>query len=84
VEEKAKTLITIIANNVCYVGQGPFLYFVNLQQTDYNIFKAGYFTFYKLVVTIYKIQQFYVLPTQGIYVFCVNLRTNSDYFPIQH
>jgi hypothetical protein len=31
-----------------------------------------------------NIQQFYVLPTQCIYVFCVDLRTNSDYFPIQH
>jgi hypothetical protein len=29
-------------------------------------------------------QQFYVLPTQCIYVLCVDLRTNSDYFPIQH
>jgi len=27
---------------------------------------------------------FYVLPTQCIYVFCVDLRTNSDYFTIQH
>ena len=26
----------------------------------------------------------YVLPTQCIYVFCVDLRTNSHYFPIQH
>jgi len=25
---------------------------------------------------------FYVLPTQRIYVFCVDLRTNSDYFTI--
>ena len=32
----------------------------------------------------FYIQQFYVLPTQCIYVFCVDLRTNSDYFPIQH
>ena len=31
-----------------------------------------------------NIQQFYVLPTQCIYVFCVDLRTNSDYFTIQH
>jgi len=23
-------------------------------------------------------------PTQCIYVFCVDLRTNSDYFPTQH
>jgi len=32
----------------------------------------------------FNIQQFYVLPTQCIYVFCVDLRRNSDYFPIQH
>jgi hypothetical protein len=32
----------------------------------------------------FKIQQLYVLPTQCIYVFCVDLRTNSGYFPIQH
>ena len=27
---------------------------------------------------------FYVLPTQCIYAFCVDLRTNSDYFTVQH
>ena len=27
---------------------------------------------------------FYVLLTQRIYVFCVDLRTNSDYFTVQH
>jgi len=32
----------------------------------------------------FNIQQFYVLPTQCIFVFCVDLRTNSGYFPIQH
>jgi hypothetical protein len=34
----------------------------------------------------FNIQQFYILPTQCIYtyVFCVDLRTDSDYFPIQH
>ena len=31
----------------------------------------------------FNIQQFSVLPTQCIYVFCVVLRTNSDYFRIQ-
>ena len=31
----------------------------------------------------FNIQQFYVLPTQCIYVFCVDLRTNSDYFRIR-
>jgi hypothetical protein len=32
----------------------------------------------------FNIQHFYVLPTQCIYMFCVDLRTNSDYFTIQH
>ena len=27
---------------------------------------------------------FYVLPTHCIYVFCVDLRANSDYFTVQH
>jgi hypothetical protein len=30
------------------------------------------------------IHKFYVLPTQCIYVFCVDLRTKSDYFTIQN
>ena len=30
----------------------------------------------------FNIQQLYVLPTQCIYVFCVDLKTNSHYFPI--
>ena len=32
----------------------------------------------------FNIHKFCMLPTQCIYVFCVDLRTNSDYFPIQH
>ena len=32
----------------------------------------------------FNIQQLYVLPTQYIYVFCVDLKTNSDYLLIQH
>ena len=31
----------------------------------------------------FNIQQFYVLPTQHIYVFYVDLRTNSDYFSME-
>jgi hypothetical protein len=31
-----------------------------------------------------NIQQFYVLPTQYTYLFCVVLRTNSNYFTVQH
>ena len=32
----------------------------------------------------FNIQQFYVLPTECIYMLYMDLRTNSDYFPIQH
>ena len=32
----------------------------------------------------FNIRQFYVLPTQCIYVFCVDPRTHCDYFPTQH
>ena len=32
----------------------------------------------------FNIHKFYVLPTQCIYVFCVDLRTNSVYFSIQY
>jgi hypothetical protein len=31
----------------------------------------------------FNIQQFYLLPTQWIFVFCVDLSTNSDYSPIR-
>jgi hypothetical protein len=32
----------------------------------------------------FNIQQFYVLLTQCSYVFCVDLKTNSDFFPVQN
>ena len=34
--------------------------------------------------TKFNVHKSYVLPTRCIYVFCVDLSTNSDYFPIQH
>ena len=46
----------------------------------FNLLKASGHYMYRQ----FNIQQIYVLPTQRIYVFCVDLRTNSDYFPIQH
>ena len=32
----------------------------------------------------FNIQKFYVLPIQCNYVFCVDLRTNSNFSPTQH
>jgi len=43
-----------------------------------HIKRSGFFLYRE-----FNIQKFYVLSTQCIYVFCVDLRTNSDYFPIQ-
>jgi len=40
---------------------------------------SGYYMYHQ-----FNLQQFYVLPTQCVYVFCVDLRTNSVHFPIQH
>jgi len=45
-----------------------------------SLLKPGGYYIYRQ----FNIQQFCVLPTQCIYVFCVDLRTNGDYFPIQH
>ena len=45
---------------------------------------GGLLTLYSTGVIQFNIQQFYVLPTQCIYVFCVDLRTNSHYFPTQY
>ena len=45
-------------------------------------------TLYSLVITIRTTSLTFnnstFCPTHYIYVFCVDLRTNSDYFPIQH
>ena len=49
-----------------------------------TIHRTHEFGKYIYIVISFNMQQFYVLPTQCIYVFCVDLRTNSDYFPIQH
>ena len=57
-------------------------------QCNENVCSVGKLTLVKpsghYMYRQFNIQQFYVLPTQCIYVFCVDMRTNSDYFPIQH
>ena len=46
----------------------------------YNpLMPSGYYMYHQ-----FSNQHFYDLPTQCIYVFCVDLRTDSDYFPVQH
>jgi len=55
-------------------------YEMNLRVMYINTSKpSGHYMYHQ-----FNIQQFYVLSTQCIYVFCEDLRTNSDYSPIQH
>jgi len=58
---------------VCFIRQICKWVFLN------PVWPSGHYRYHQC-----NIQQFNVLPTQCIYVFCVDLRTNSDYFPIQH
>ena len=48
------------------------------ESMDYSSKLTGYYMYRH-----FNIHKFYVLPTQFIYVFCVDLRTNSNYFPIK-
>ena len=50
-----------------------------IEAESFNILKRKTY----LCTTSFNIQKFCVLPTQCIYMFCVDLRTNSDYFSIQ-
>ena len=54
------------------------LSFITERKCVYCAVRAGYLNIIQVQIKIY------VLPTQCIYVFCVDLRTNSDYFTIQH
>ena len=60
---------------------GPHLLFMLCE--IYNVSSATLLTLSKHK-TNFNIKKFYVLPTQCICMFCVDLRTNSDYFFIQH
>jgi len=56
-----------------------YIYLYYIYNLYYPSNRSGHYMYSQL-----NIQQFYVLPAQCIYVFCVDLRINSDYFPIQH
>jgi hypothetical protein len=49
-----------------------------------HLCSAVYSTVVTLCTARFNVHKFYVLPTQCVYVFCMDLRTNNDYFPIQH
>jgi len=75
------TWVYVMGMIICY-------YVVVCGSKKNTVWRPGTLTIYCPVATIRtnrcNIQQFHVLPTKRTYVFCVDLRTNSDYFPIQH
>ena len=69
---------------VLYVSQNKQPLFPQTTLTDwfsYHRFNplqpSGHYMYHQ-----FNIQQFYVLPTHCVYVFCMYLRTNSHHFPI--
>jgi len=63
----------IFGNNAkIFKYQTGYLIFNNSQPIGHNMYRQ------------FNVNQHYVLPTQCVYVFCVDLRTNSDYFTAQH
>ena len=64
---------------MCFVWISEQTAIVSLYSTDWLFFITETECVYCAVRST-----FYVLPTQCIYVFCVDLRTNSDYFPTQY
>jgi len=61
----------------------PLVVIQNLQRYSVRFIKLLQSSVYYMCHQ-FNTQQFYVLHTQCIYEFCVDLRTNSDYFPVQH
>ena len=67
------------------LSSGYFIYFIVQSFFLIKRFHIGHtLILYTQVVTLcttsFKIQESYAVPTQCIYVFCVVLRTNNDYF----
>ena len=72
--------VTATGNDVSVLRQGMLQSCSTDRPTAINLLKpAGHVMHQQL-----NIQQLSVLPTQCIYVFCIYLKTNSDYFPIKH
>jgi hypothetical protein len=77
--------VTLNSSFIKYLSYTLELQFVNMNviplkaQWSLYVPHSGHYMYRQ-----FNIQQFCVLPIQRIYVFCVDLRTNSDYFPIQH
>jgi hypothetical protein len=73
--------------HLSYLVSETFLHMPQTLQSKVWTARSQHLTLCNIVVTIctakFNIHKFYVLPTHCIYVFCMDLRTNFDYFPIE-
>ena len=79
---------SLTLNNTTFCPHSVFMCFVWIweQTAIISLYSIDWLVFVTETECVYFAVRstFYVLPTQCIYVFCVDLRTNSDYFTIQH
>ena len=88
-----RTVVTICTaslkfNNSTFCPHSVFMCFVWIseQTAIISLYSIHWLVFITETECVYCAVRstFYVLPTQCIYVFCVDLRTNSDNFTVQH
>ena len=74
--------------NTKFLPQGVFVFLACIweQTAIISLYSIDWLVFITETECVYCAVRstFYVLPTQCIYVFCVDLRTNSDYFTVRH
>jgi hypothetical protein len=71
-------IVTTVRLNNCLAESGDFEQHESSWITN-SLKPSGQYMYHQFIIHIS-----YVLPTQRIYVFCVDLRTHRDYFPRQH
>ena len=78
----------ITFNNSTFCPHTVFMCFVWIweQTAIISLYSIDWLVFITEMVCVYCAVRstFYVLPTQCVYVFCVDLRTNSDYFTVRY
>ena len=88
-----RTVVTICTtsftfNNSTFCPQSAFMCFVWIweQTAIISLYSTDWLFFINETKCVYFAVRstFYVLPTQCVHVFCVDLGTNSDYFTVQH
>ena len=83
-----KVTLCVTFNNSTFYPHNVFMCFVWIweQTAIISLYSINWLVFVTETECVYCAVRstFYVLPTQCIYVFCVDLRTNSDYFTARH